>query len=452
MIDMSLESIFRAYDVRGVYGKDLTEDVMFGIGNAVGRFLDTDIVVGRDGRLSSESLQDAFVKGFINTGRNVTDVGMLPLSVGMLYAWKSKRPFAYITASHLSKEWNGVKFFHSSGIGFLEEDNKKIKELVLDEGVVEKEEKGRIVQKNREEVLRCYEDFLLSKVKAERRIKVVLDCGNGSTGIIARRLFEDGGFDVEVLFEDVDGNFPNRGPEPSADSLTELREHSRNADIGIAYDGDGDRMTVVDDRGNVLTPEQVSYFILSELLPKEKGPVVVNVEFTKGIDLIAERFGRKVIRVRVGHTFLMEAVHKYRACFGSESSGHAVLPSLVPFDDTLAISFYFACLLSRRTEKLSKIVEGIPEYPFERVNFDLGTDERKIRVMDRIKERLMKEFSDINTLDGIRVDLKSGWVLIRPSNTSPLIRLTVEADTEEELKRLKSMFSKIVREEMEGSA
>jgi phosphomannomutase len=439
-----MKSIFRAYDVRGVYGKGITEETMETIGNALARFLKDDrIVVGRDARLSSRDLGEAFVRGFTKSGKGVTDIGTLPLGAGMFYAWKRKVPYAFITASHLPKEWNGVKFFHKSALGFLEEDNYRVRDLAMD-GNLFIGKGGRAEKVDTESVLEEYVGFLLSKDRPSKKLKVVLDCGNGAAGTVAERLFSRAGFDTEVIFGDVDGNFPNRSPDTD-DPLTELRKRAKSADIGIAYDGDGDRAVMVDSKGNVLTPEQTSYIILNELLKSEKGPIVANVECTRVIDLVAGGFDREVRRVKVGHTFLMEGVQKSGACFGVETAGHYVIPSIFPADDSLAVSYYFACILSRMDSTLAGIAESIPVYPSRRINFDCS-DGKKFAVIERLKERLMSEFKDVNTMDGVRVDLEGGWALIRASNTSPTIRLTIEAEREEDFERIRERFSGMVKE------
>ncbi|MFC2143752.1 hypothetical protein ACFLQO_00105 [Candidatus Aenigmatarchaeota archaeon] len=445
-------SIFRAYDIRGVYGKDITKDDVEIIGNSLARVLkENKVVIGRDVRVSSEDVSKAFINGLRRAGKDVVDVGMVSLGVGSLYAWKRKLPFAYITASHMPADWTGIKFFSSNGIGFMEEDNHKIRDLSL-KGKMESPggEPGRIENENTEKVIEEYVEFLLSKIMPKKKMKVLLDCGNGAACVVARKLFEKAGFDVDVLFEEPDGSFPNRSPDNFEDPLTVAKERVRDFDFGIAYDGDGDRAVIIDCNGSVLTPEQTSYIILEELIQKEKGPVIANVECTKVIDLIPEKFGREVKRIRVGHTFLMDAVHRERACFGAERAGHYVIPSIFPTDDSLAVSYYFACVLSSNDSGLSEIAKGIPTYPFKRVNFECD-DEKKFMVMNRIKERMMKEHENVNTLDGVRIDLERGWVLVRPSNTSPTIRLTMEGKDEQSFKEIKNRFSAIIEEEISGS-
>jgi len=435
-------SIFRSYDIRGVYGKDLTEGIMKGVGNALGNHLKSDVVLGRDCRLSSPSLQEAFVKGYLETGKDVVDAGMVPLGAGMFYGWKEGLPFAYITGSHTPKEWNGIKFFHANGIGFIEGENLKVRDLYMN-GPVVASKAGKVV-KTKWGVLEGYSKYFLSRIKAKRKLRVVIDSGNGMASLVAPSLFRMAGFDVDSINEKLDGTFPGRGPDPAESPLNELRKRVLNADMGIAYDGDGDRLVMVDNKGNKLTTEQASCFMMSELLTREKGPVIANVECTKVVDEVAAKFKRPVKRIKVGHTFLMDEVSRSKASFGVELSGHFVIPSIVPFDDSMAVSLYAASVLSSRKGSLNEEIKGIPVYPFERISMECD-DRKKFAVVERLKNDISKRYKNVNMLDGIRVDLDNGWALIRPSNTGPIIRLTVEGETEKDKESIKKVFSSILR-------
>ncbi len=439
-------NIFRAYDIRGIHGKDIDADVMENIGKAFGSYIKDDIVVvGRDVRTHSPEMQDSFIKGLLSTGKNVKRAGPSPLGVAALFAWQEKLPYAFITASHLPPEWTGVKFFDSQGIGFLEDMIKDIEKIFLSR----KFASGNGLEENIDSrtIIERYKDFLLSKTKAERPLKIVLDCGNGAASLVAGELFSEAGFDVKILFGEPDGSFPNRSPDNMHDPLTELTKSVSQADMGIAYDGDGDRMTVIDNKGERLSPEQLSYVMLSNLLRKRRGPVVANVECTRAIDIVAEKFGCEVKRIKVGHTFMMEAVRKHNAVFGVESSGHYVVPSIIPFDDSLAVSLFLSSLVSSSERSLHDIVKEIPRYPFERINIKTP-DDAKFDVIKRIAEKLKAEHENVNTIDGVRTDFENGWVLIRASNTEPMIRVTVEADTQKDLEDLKSRFVSMVRNEI----
>ncbi len=428
--------IFRSYDIRGIYGKDINEDIMRRIGAAFANASSKTIGVGNDGRTSSLSLKKAFIEGF---GREVIDVGTVPLGAGMMYVI-NKYDFAFITASHLGKEWNGVKFFHKSGVGFMEDENKRVEKFFAS---AKPSGKAIIKKAGDKEVLNYYIDYVAKKVKLENKIDVMLDCGNGMASGFALPLFKKIGFNAVSIFDKADGNFPNRSPDPAEDELKELKKKITTADIGFAYDGDGDRMVLIDETGRKLSPEQTSYLILLEAV-KYSGPIVANVECTRLIDDIARKFGKKVIRVPVGHTFLMDAVQKEKACFGVEVSGHYALPFMAPVDDSLMVSVFAAYVLSKQKRKLSEIVNEIKVYPFERLAVDCD-DEKKFSVVNSLKVRFKKQYKNVNTMDGVRVDFPDGWILIRPSNTAPLIRLSIEANDKKSLERLKKEFLEVLR-------
>ncbi len=438
--------IFRSYDIRGLYRQDISEDSIEGIGNVLAQYSDADIVTGIDMRSSSRKLEQPFIKGVTDAGKNVFDLGLIPLGTAMFHAWKNRKTLAYLTASHLPKEWAGVKFFHPDGTGFMDKENYKLRDMFLGKSFVAAREKGKTAKADSAHAMKEYVMFLLSKLKIRKKISVSVDCGNGMACLIAPRLFGEAGCDVKVIYGSLSENM-ERNPEPNADPLTKLRENVE--DIGIAYDGDADRMILVSDKGEILAPEKSSFLILSQLMKETEGPVIANVECSRVIDKITQ--GRKVIRVPVGHTFLAKYAHENHACFGMESSGHYILPSLVPFDDALAVSLYACYALSESGKKLSDIVRGVPSFPSERINMECR-EGIKFRVVEQLKEKLSGEYGSVNTMDGVRVDFREGWILIRASNTSPLIRLTVEADNERELKKLREKFSAVLSSAISGLA
>ena len=435
-------SIFRSYDVRGIYGKDIDEDIMKRIGAAFSSVSTATVAIASDMRLSSPSLKSAFIEG---CSKDVIDCGCVPLGVGMLHAL-GKYDYAYITGSHLSKEWNGVKFFHKSGIGFRENENKNIEKKFST--IRTKQTKKKIERASTPDLLENYKKYIVGKMKIGNMLNVVLDCGNGMASVVAKKIFDEIGFKTEAIYDSLDGTFPNRGSDPNDDSLEKLRKKVMSADIGIAYDGDGDRMVLVDEEGRKLTPEQTSYLILLEAA-KYSGPVVANVECTRVIDDIAKKFGKKIVRVPVGHTFLMEGVEKYKACFGVESAAHYALPYMAPFDDSLIVSVFAAVVLSKQGKKLSEIADSVKSYQFERVNFECD-DKKKFVIIENLCRVFKKEYKEVDTMDGVRVDFPDGWVLIRASNTSPFIRLTIEAEDKKILERLKKKFSGLVKNEIEN--
>ena len=439
-------SIFRAYDIRGVYGKDIDEALMERIGNAFAAFFVKEAtVVGADGRLSSPSLKKAFIKGVVKAGRNVIDVGTVPKCACMYLAWKNGLESAYITASHLGSEWNGAKFGHAKGVEFSEEDNFRIRDAVVAGKSWNAKDEGTV---SKDDALSAYNDYLAAKIRpAKKRLKVVVDCGNGTGGLSGPVILRKLGFKVKVIFGDIDGRFPNRPSEVDEKSLSVLREEMKDADLGIAYDGDADRMSLMDDRGRLIGPEAASYLILDELAQEENGPIIANVECLKVMDEIAEKHKRKVYRIRVGNTFMVHEAGARKACFGVERSGHFCIPSVLPMDDGIVASMYAASVLSRKDKKLSEIFDEIPQYPFRRMKIGCP-DEKKFGVIEILKKKLSEKYDNVNTVDGVRVDFRHGWVLIRASNTEPIIRLSVEADDAKRLEELSAEFRKVLDSEI----
>ena len=440
-------SIFRAYDVRGVYGSDLTEEIMQRIGNCfAGDIAARKIVLGMDGRVSGPSLKKSFIKGVTEAGKDVIDVGVVPRGACLYLGWKTGLPSAYITASHLTKDWNGVKFSDKEGVEFFEEDNNRIRDKVLGGEYHTAKNRGKA---EAADSLQGYKKFILSRIKkSSKPLKVVIDSGNGTGGIAAPGLFRELGFSVKEIFTEVDGNFPNRSSEIEEKSLGELRRNMKGNDVGIAYDGDSDRMALMDEKGRLLDPELISHIILQELVKSEKGPIIANVECLKIMDEIARKYGREIFRIRVGNSFLVREVKERKACFGVERSGHFCIPSIIPMDDGIAASLYAASALSRTGKKLSQIVDELPKYPFERVKVSCD-DGKKFAVIESLKKRLSKTYERVNTIDGIRVDFEYGWVLIRASNTGPVIRVSAETDNEEKLKKIIRQFLGTLKEEIE---
>ncbi len=439
------EHIFRSYDIRGIYGKDLTDEAAEKIGTAIANYLNCDIAIARDMRNSSEAVMKKVADGILNAGCNVYSLDLLPFGPGMFYAWQNKMAFIHITASHLSKEWGGIKMFHSSGTSLTDKEIIKVRDGVINFRQ-KNAEKGTLKRIDGSGILSDYKNYLVSRLRPEKKMPVVIDCGNGMAGMVARELFTAAGFDVAIMFEELDGNFPNRSSEPTVDSLKEL---SKRVDgrIGIAYDGDGDRAVFVDENGRVVKSEQLGSLMAAELAKTEKGPIIATMECTRGIDVVAKKLSRLVKRIRVGHPYLVSESMHTKAIIGMEDSGHFIIPSLLPFGDAIAVSLYAACMLSRSNRKLADMVNELPDFPSLRRKFR-SSDASKFMVVENLKNALAKTYKDVNTTDGVRVDTPDGWALIRPSNTEPIIRMTIEAQDEKALAKLEKEFSALLEAEL----
>jgi phosphomannomutase len=434
-------SIFRAYDIRGIYGKDLTKEIMKKIGMAVGTYTPGDFTVGRDFREHSDELEDAFASGVVNTGSNVRTVGTCPASLCVFSNWKLKNNVAaYVTASHLPAEWNGIKFFHQDGVGFFENENKKLEEIHNSgpfrkgEGSVEKVE-GMEQQ---------YIEFIKEQIKP-KRLKVVVDFGNGAACLIVPKILKEFDIEAKYLYDWPDPTFPNRDPEPKPETLTELSKRvvEENADLGVAFDADGDRALFVDETGEVMMAEQSAVFFIRDLMKIQRGPVVANIECSSLIDEEARKYGQRVFRIPVGHTFLVQQTKVHNAVLGVEKSGHICVPKFYWFDDAIINSVYMIEIVSKLERKVSKVLEEMPKEFFDRIEIE-SSDEKKFGIVDRIKKEAIKKYEKITTIDGVRIDFPDSWALIRASNTSPKIRLTIEAKKEEKMLELRKEMLNLI--------
>lgn len=428
-------SIFRAYDIRGIYGQDLTVEIMKKIGMAAGTYISGNFTVGRDFREHSDELEKAFVSGVTSTGSNVHLIGACPASLCVFANWQLKNNVAaYVTASHLPANWNGIKFFHQDGVGFFEEENKKLEQIHLSGAFKRGEGSAETVAGMEEK----YINFIAERTNP-KKLKVVVDFGNGAACLIFPKILKRLNVEAKYLFDVPDSTFPNRDPEPKPESLGALSKKvvEEKADLGVAFDADGDRALFSDEKGRVMMAEQSAVFLIRDLMKAQKGPVVANIECSSLIDEEAEKFGQQVFRIPVGHTFLVQQTQEHRAILGVEKSGHICVPKFYWFDDAIINSVYMMEIVSNLSRKVSEVVDELPKEFFERLEID-STDETKFTVVDKVKEEVMKKYERVVTIDGVRVDFSDSWALIRASNTSPKLRLTLESKSQKRLQDLKA--------------
>ena len=434
--------IFKAIDIRGIYGKDIDEEIMERVGSVLADYLKKkEIIISSDFRISSPSLRNALIKGILNSGVDVLDAKELPIGVAVFYGWKTKIPVAYVTASHLPKEWNGVKFFHEDGKIFEEDENKEIKESFF-KNTSFKKTNGKIKTLKTEEALDEYKKFLKNKIKFKRKIKVAFDFGNGANTML-KDVIKDFPIEPVFIYDKPDGNFPNRHSNPELSDLIELKNKVKNCDIGFAFDGDGDRILVMDEKSRTATAEHYTIFIIKNLFKTQKGGVVANVECSKIIEDFARKNKRDFYRVKVGHTFMIKSVIENNACFGIEKSGHCFFPAVAPFYDAFPVAMFIASVISSNDEKFSDFLDEMPKTYFEREKIDCSFNIRK-KVLDDVEKSLFKEYK-IDNMDGIRIDFEDGWILIRSSNTEPILRLSVETNSQERTTQLKEKFLNVVK-------
>lgn len=439
-----MEHIFRAYDIRGVYNQDLTPTVAAGVGAAFGTYLggDAKVLIGRDPRTSSPAVEGALMAGLVSTGCDVFTTGMVPiptsnfkLSMGDFDAG------TYITASHNPPEYNGIRFRHPDGSGYTSQ-NIEIRDIFLNNEMklAPWDKVGKVSRYDPANIIREYADFLLDRFQFERELKCVLDPGNGAGSHVAPLLFRELGAGVSTINAYPDGTFPGRPSEPNDTTLSDLKKAvpSKGADFGVGFDGDADRCVFVDEKGRTCQTEKIGIVVARDTLEKKgKGNIIANVECSMILEEILPDHGGTIQRVRVGDVFVCEAIKEHGAIFAMETSAHYFMPEFYIFDDPMVVALRLGEILSRSDKPLSAFMDEIPSYPKIAEKFPCP-DEIKFKVMDQIINNLNAAEYDLDLTDGARVIFEDGWALLRPSNTTPLIRCTVEAETPERLKEIKN--------------
>lgn len=451
-----MEHIFRAYDIRGIWNKDLDPQICLDIGRGLGTFLNRDlgfnnVAIGYDVRKTSEAFHGAMITGLLSCGVDVLSVGECGFGVAMFAGWNEKRDAScFITASHLEPEWNGLKIYFGDGVGFPSEHIEAIRDIVLKKDFITKEwtDIGEYTEKD---YLQEYVDFWkdrYAKHYSGKDLKVGVDCGGGAMCLSAPFVLVAAGANVELVNGDVDPFFSKRPSEPKPKNLQELKETvvREGLDFGIAFDGDGDRAVLVDDRGRFLTTDRLGIIISRDLVKENGGGVVLaNVESSMAIEDVLIPMGAQVNRIKVGHTYLTLEAKETGAVFGVERSGHLIVPEHVLFDDAIVAPLEILRIIAKTGKKVSELVDEVPQYPSEAEAFDCS-DGTKFQVVEELKEKLKGKYERVNEMDGVRVDTDEGWVLIRCSNTSPAIRMTIEARSDDILKRMKDTFGSMLVE------
>jgi phosphomannomutase len=438
-------SIFRSYDIRGIYDKDLTYDVVNRIGKALGTLLKGKqiVCIGHDTRLSSLDIYEALASGLMSTGCNIIFIGMVPNPVAYFYAWKNKMFGCYITASHNPKEWNGLKLIRPDGSSFVEEIHEL--KAIFDSGKFLKGE-GRVVADR--SAIEEYKKFLKRKLGGVRG-KIAVECFGGA-GVKAVEVFRYLGLEVVPLHEKPDGNFYNFSrPEPKGKNLDLLKKTVRKvkADFGLGFDGDADRSVFVDDRGREVNAGVINSIFIKAVLRQKKGKVVATVDSASEIEDIVKKCGGEIVWSPIGHNRIEQAIIKEKAVYAGEQSSHVYLSRFYPFSDGILATLYLLKILKGARKKLSRLVDGIKLLPVERFYVEARNDEVKNRVVENLK----KQFPDaIDLVNGFKIKLNDvEWVLVRASQTLPEIVITVEARNKRRLEELARRYSGLLKRELE---
>jgi phosphomannomutase/phosphoglucomutase len=440
--------IFREYDIRGMVDKDLTPDIVRRLGQGFGTHIvnlgKKELMVGRDGRLSSPTFEEALIEGLISTGCHVTDIGLCPTPVYYFSIFHlNKDGGMVVTGSHNPPEFNGFKVSVGKSTIFGEEI-QNLKRLI---------EMGKFISGkgslSTAEIIQPYQDYIQKNIRLEKKMKVVIDAGNGTAGIVAGPLLKNLGCEVEELYCDVDGLFPNHFPDPTIPkNLKDLIDRVKKirADVGIGYDGDGDRIGVVDDQGNIIWGDQLMILFSREVLKHQKGATfVAEVKCSQNLFTDIEKHGGKAIMWRTGHSLIEEKIREEKAALGGEMSGHLFFADrYFGFDDAIYASCRLVELLSKTNKKLSQLLGDVPKTSITpEIRVDCP-DEIKFKVVEKVKEELRKDYTIID-VDGVRVQFGDGWGLVRASNTQPALVLRFEALTDKRLQEIKRLIEDKVK-------
>ncbi len=442
-------SIFRAYDIRGVYPRELNEDLAYRIGLAFGKFLGGGrIAIAMDARKSGPSLKEGLIRGLLEMGLNVMDIGMVPTP--LLYfavAYNRMDAGVMITGSHNPKEYNGLKLCGKNGLCLSYETGVGEVERIVKEGVKPEGEKGKLTERD---IGNDYINFVLERVKFDRPLRIVIDAGNGAAGGVSSELFRKLGCEVIGLYCEPDGDFPNHHPDPLIkETLKDLQAKvlETKADLGIAFDGDGDRVSFVDEKGGILPDNKAFALIIENVLGKKPGSkILYEVLCSQMIEDVIKQMKGIPILSRVGHSYIQKTMFDKDCLLGGETSGHYYFKENFNYDDGVFAAVKLAELLSGSGKTISELARTLPSYLTSDDTRIHCPDDKKFRVVENLKRKFESQGHKTITLDGVKVILENSWFIARPSNTQPAIVLRWEAKDQEEFKRV----GKLVRKEVEN--
>lgn len=458
-------NIFRAYDVRGIFPDELNEEAAYRVGQALIRFLNSKfkirnskpcVVVGRDCRLSSPKIFKAFADGIISQGANVIDIRLVPTdAIYFALNFLKADAAAMITASHNPPNYSGIKMV-ARGPKYICGDwgIPEIKKIVLKGDIPQGARSlGKIIKKNIildyiRHILDIFRKFKLFRRSDLSKIKMVVDVGNGMAGIVIKELAKKLKLQMTCLFCEPNGHFPNHPPNPLIpENIKDLRAEviKRKADFGLAFDGDADRTIFVDEQGQVISGDMIialfaKYFLKNFTPARAKPSIVYNLTCSKAVREIIKENGGRPIRTRTGHAFMKEAAKEHKAIFGGEISGHLY------FQD----NFYAECgglalllmikILSENKKPLSFLIKELKRY------HRIGEINLEVKDRQGAIKKLAKKYGDgkIDYLDGLTVQYQDWWFNVRPSNTEPLLRLVIEANTQKLVQQKKKELLKSI--------
>ena len=438
-------TIFKAYDIRGIVEKELTPNVVKLIGKAVGTESvakgERGVVVGRDGRLSGPELSEALISGLIESGCHIVNIGMVPSPIVYFATYtKAASSGVMITGSHNPAEYNGLKIM-IAGETLSAERIQALYTRIIENDFTTGHGTSTSINIDQDYIGRIKSD-----IKLEKELNIVIDCGNGVAGNIAPQLFEALGVNITKLFCLVDGRFPNHHPDPSKpknleDLIQEVIE--TGADLGLAFDGDGDRLGLVDNKGKIIWADQQMMLYAKDVLSRKKGAkIIFDVKCTSQLPKVISENGGKPIMSRTGHSFIKNKLKETNAELAGEMSGHIFFKERwYGFDDALYTAARLLEIVSKSDKSCSEIFDELPvNLSTPEININFEKHGQQFDAMDALSSNIDFPDADINMIDGFRVDYENCWGLVRPSNTTPCLVLRFEAEDDTLLKEIQEKF------------
>ena len=440
--------IFRAYDIRGIVDKDLTEEITYFLGKAIGTFIQLQgrdsVVTARDGRISGDRLQHKFQEGVLSSGCNVLDIGKVPTP--LLYFATFENGISdgvMLTGSHNPKNYNGFKIVLDKK-STTSEKIDEIKSIIFEERFWDGN--GKLSFLNIKEQ---YLAKIKEKIKIKKPLKICLDCGNGIGGVIAPEAFKLSGIELIELFTEVDGNFPNHHPDPSnPKNLVDLQNKVKEtkSDLGIALDGDGDRVGLIDSDGEIIYPDKYMMLLVEDILSKhKKGSIVYDVKCSTNLEKIISDLNGTPVMSRTGHSYIKSKIIETDALLGGEMSGHIFFnDDWYGFDDAIYSALRIIEVISKKNISSNKMFKKYPSFfSTPEINISIP-DQIKFKLIDEIKLHIKSTRFKYIDIDGVRLESETAWGLVRASNTSPNIVLRFEGQTEKDLLEIKNYFKTIL--------
>ena len=449
------KNIFREYDIRGIYGTELNDELAYLIGISYGtklqEFGKNETVLGYDNRLSGESLANSMLNGLLDSGINVKFLGLVTTPMCYFASdYLNTKASMMITASHNPKEYNGFKFSYNGIHNAYGNSVYEIYDMIINK---------TYIKKNRGQVEKCdiknaYIDLLLDKINlGNTKLKVIYDCGNGTTSIVANEVFSKLNVDMIGICNTSDGNFPIHHPDPCVeDNLKLLKEKvlSEHADLGIGFDGDGDRLGVISETGEFIPMDKYMIIMWRDLYNKvDNKKALFDVKCTKALEDELIKLGIEPTCYRTGNSYTKAKSYEENYPLGGELSGHIYFRDKWPgYDDGIYAGLRLIELLSHSDKKLSEHLIGINNYYSTPELKEMVLDSTKFQIVDKIKEYVINKGYKYIDIDGVRANFDDGWALVRASNTGPNITMRFEAKTKDRLDSIQKEFTDILHKEI----